>query len=68
MKPSIPMDTFLHSISLDICVAFKHYYEHNEMQIANELLTAYRNIRRHISKGEDGKRHGARQAYDAMQS
>ena len=68
MKPSIPMDTFLHNISLDICEAFKYYYAKNDMQIANELLTSYRNIRRHISKGEDGKRHGARQAYDAMQS
>jgi hypothetical protein len=38
------------------------------MQIANELLTAYRNIRRQIGKGEDGKRYGSRQAYDAMQS
>jgi hypothetical protein len=62
------MDSFLHNISLDICVAFKYYYEHNEMQIANELLTSYRNIRRHISKGEDGKRYGSRKAYEAMQS
>jgi hypothetical protein len=62
------MDTYLHNISLDLCVAFKYYYARNEMQIANELLTAYRNIRRHISKGKDGKRHGSRQAYDAMQS
>jgi len=68
MKPSIPMDTFLHNISLDICEAFKYYYAKNDMQIANELLTSYRNIRRQISKGNDGKRHGARQAYDAMQS
>jgi len=62
------MDTYLHNISLDICEAFKYYYAKNDMQIANELLTSYRNIRRHISKGKDGKRHGARQAYDAMQS
>lgn len=61
------MDAFLHSISLDICEAFKYYYETNDKQIANELLTAYRNIRRQISKGKDGKRHGARQAYEAMQ-
>jgi hypothetical protein len=37
------------------------------MQIASELLTAYRNIRRHISKAENGKRHGSRIAYEAMQ-
>ena len=67
MKPSIPMDAFLHSISLDICEAFKYYYETNDKQIANELLTAYRNIRRQISKGTDGKRVGSRQAYEAMQ-
>ena len=67
MKPSIPMDTYLHNISLDLCVAFKYYYARNEMQIANELLTSYRNIRRQISKGTDGKRVGSRQAYEAMQ-
>lgn len=46
-------------------MAYKEYYAKGDMQIANELLTAYRNIRRHINKGEDGKRYGSRIAYDA---
>lgn len=61
------MDNHLHRISLDIAIAYKEYYAKGDMQIANELLTSYRNIRRQISKGNDGKRHGARQAYEAMQ-
>lgn len=67
-KISIDMDKFLHNISLDISEAFKHYYHNNDMQIANELLTAYRNIRRHIAKGSDGKRYGSQQAHKSMQS
>ena len=59
------MDNHLHDISLEIAKAYKEYYAKGDMQIANELLTAYRNIRRHISKGEDGKRYGSRIAYDA---
>lgn len=59
------MDNHLHRISLDIAIAYKEYYAKGDMQIANELLTAYRNIRRHINKGEDGKRYGSRIAYDA---
>ena len=61
------MDNHLHDISLEIAKAYKEYYAKGEMQIANELLTAYRNIRRHISKAENGKRHGSRIAYEAMQ-
>ena len=59
------MDNHLHDISLEIAKAYKEYYAKGELQIANELLTAYRNIRRHINKGEDGKRYGSRIAYDA---
>ena len=61
------MDNHLHDISLEIAKAYKEYYAKGDMQIANELLTAYRNIRRHISKAENGKRHGSRIAYEAMQ-
>lgn len=48
-------------------MAFKEYYAKGDMDTANQLLTAYRNIRRHISKGEDGKRYGAQEAHEAMQ-
>ena len=61
------MDNHLHKISLDIAMAFKEYYAKGDMDTANQLLTAYRNIRRHISKGEDGKRYGAQEAHEAMQ-
>ena len=59
------MDNHLHDISLEIAKAYKEYYSKGELQIANELLTAYRNIRRHINKGEDGKRYGSRIAYES---
>lgn len=61
------MDNHLHDISLEIAKAYKEYYAKGEMQIANELLTAYRNIRRHINKGADGKRYGSKEAYKATQ-
>ena len=59
------MDNHLHDISLEIAKAYKDYYARGETQIANELLTAYRNIRRHINKDAEGKRYGSRIAYEA---
>lgn len=59
------MDNHLHRISLDIAIAYKEYYAKGDMQIASELLTAYRNIRRHINKDAEGKRYGSRIAYEA---
>ena len=60
------MDNHLHDISLEIAKAYKEYYAKGELQIANELLTAYRNIRRHINKDAEGKRYGSRIAYETM--
>ena len=59
------MDNHLHRISLHIAIAYKGYYAKGDRQIANELLSAYRNIRRDINKGEDGKRYGSRIAYES---
>ena len=59
------MDNHLHDISLEIAKAYKEYYAKGDMEVANELLTAYRNIRRHINKGADGKRYGSRIAYES---
>jgi hypothetical protein len=60
-------DCLLHRISLDLAVAFREYYDRGEDQVAEQLLTAYRNVRRQISKEASGKRHGSREAYDMMQ-
>jgi hypothetical protein len=62
------MDAHLHKISLDIAQAFKDHWHAGEKAIANELLTAYRNIRRHIGKADNGKRHGSDEAHRAMRS
>ena len=59
------MDNHLHDIILEIAKAYKDYYARGDMQIASELLTAYRNIRRHINKDAEGKRYGSRIAYEA---
>lgn len=60
-------DCLLHRISLDLAVAFREYYDKGEDQVAEQLLTAYRNVRRQISKESNGKRHGSREAFDMMQ-
>jgi hypothetical protein len=62
------LDHHLHKLSLDLAAAFKDCWARGEKDIATDLLTAYRNVRRHISRAKNGKRHGSREAYIAMQS
>ena len=52
MKPSIPMDTYLHNISLDLCVAFKYYYARNEISNASsvDFQKAMEEARRNMNK------------------
>ena len=44
---------------------FGHAHLSNEQ--CDSVMEAYIHVRRAITKGKDGKRHGARQAYHAMQ-
>lgn len=58
------LDHILHTTSLNIAIA---YHMCNDAKAKAELIEAYRNVRRAITIGENGKRLGAREAYEAMQ-
>jgi len=67
-------DLTLHALSLQIAAAYHSTYEMRQRmtqeeakEMADDLITAYRSIRRYIAKASDGKRHGAAQAHAMMQ-
>jgi hypothetical protein len=67
-------DRILHALSLQIVAT---YYATRQMrddmdtdtalQMQQELIAAYSNVRRYISRGPDGKRYGAGDAHKMMQ-
>lgn len=57
------LDHILHTTSLNIAIA---YHMCNNVTAKAELIEAYRNVRRAISIGDNGKRLGSREAYEAM--
>lgn len=59
-------DYDLHAISLLIAIAL-HKFDDTELDAKEDCIIAFRCIRRHITKGEDGKRYGSLKAYLAMQ-
>lgn len=67
-KPNL-LDFALHGASLAIAKAYVGAYNNPDTDICvlDDLLTAFRNVRRHITKGEDGTRYGAQAAHKAMQ-
>jgi len=66
-KPS-KRDMLLHSVSLQVAAIF-HTISVEDMSedIKDDLITAYRCLRRHITIAPDGKRYGATEGYRAMQ-
>ena len=60
----------LHVMSLKLAEIWREGYA-NRSHLSNEqweaVMEAYIHVRRAITKGEDGKRFGARAAYKAMQ-
>ena len=55
-------DRLLHSVSITLgCVISSGWKDMSE-DMRDDLMTAFRNIRRHIKVGEDGKRYGAAEA------
>ncbi len=73
MQPS-DNDRTLHALSLQIVAAFhatRHMRDNMDtetaLQMQQELITAYCNVRRYISKGPEGKRYGAGDAHKMMQ-
>lgn len=67
MKPTLS-DQILHALSLQIAVAY-HQLNMTAMddESLQDIILAYRSIRRHISKGKDEKRFGANEAHRMMQ-
>lgn len=73
MQPS-DNDRILHALSLQIAATY-HATRHmrNDMDhetaitMQQELIRAYSNVRRYISKGPDGKRYGSGDAHKMMQ-
>ena len=59
----------LHAISLDLAYIWREAYA-NRGNLSDEqweaVMEAYIHVRRAITKGENGKRFGARAAYKAM--
>ena len=55
-------DRLLHSVSITLGCVISSGWENMPEDMRTDLVTAFRNIRRHISKGEDGKRYGATEA------
>lgn len=71
MRPS-NRDLRLHALSLQVATAYRELYEatledHGNLEAANELLDAFRAVRRPIGIGPDGKRWGHHAASRAMQ-
>ena len=61
----------LHALSLQIAATY-HTLDRISLpsfddEALQDIILAYRFIRRHISKGEDGKRYGANEAHRMMQ-
>ena len=67
-RPNL-LDLALHGASLEIAKAYVGAYNNpnTDICVLDDLMEAFRNVRRHISKGEDGNRYGARAAHKAMQ-
>lgn len=61
-----PLDRRLHILSLQVANLFYELREMTPQQLTDDLLFAYRCIRRHISNEPAGNRFGSHAAYQAM--
>lgn len=62
-------DLKLHAISLMIADVFNEAYNDQDTEdssMSEDLLMAFRCVRRHITKGQDGKRYGSSEAFQMM--
>ena len=60
-------DRLLHSVSVTLGCVISSGWENMPEDMRSDLVTAFRNIRRHITVGEDGKRYGATEAARMIQ-
>ena len=69
MKNPTLLDLVLHDTSLAIAKAYVGAYNNpgTDITVLDDLMTAFRNVRRHISKDADGNRYGSNVAHRAMQ-
>lgn len=69
MKKSNLLDITLHHLSIELGRVFRSsYYDLGaDSPVTSDLLTAYRNVRRHISMSKNGKRYGHNEADAIMQ-
>ena len=69
MKNPNLLDIVLHDASLAIAKAYVGAYNQSstDITVLDDLMTAFRNVRRHISKDADGNRYGSNVAHRAMQ-
>jgi len=56
----------IHNLSLEVADLFSEAYRENASEDMLVLLKAYRDLRRGLPIGDDGKRYGASEAYEAM--
>lgn len=67
MRPS-NRDLRLHALSLQVAGAYRELYEAGDIEAANEILDAFRAVRRPIGiNPANGKRWGSEAAFKAMQ-
>jgi hypothetical protein len=69
MKNPTLLDLVLHDTSLAIAKAYVGAYNNpgTDITVLDDLMVAFRNVRRHISKDENGSRYGSNVAHRAMQ-
>lgn len=69
MKNPTLLDLVLHDTSLAIAKAYVGAYNNpnTDITILDDLMIAFRNVRRHITKDGDGNRYGSNVAHKAMQ-
>ncbi len=69
MKSPTLLDIALHDASLSIAKAYVGAYNNSttDITVLDDLMTAFRNVRRHINKDADGNRYGSNVAHRAMQ-
>ena len=61
-------DKLLHSVSLTLGAVISGNWKDLSDDARMDLVAAFRNIRRHITTGTDGKRYGATEAWKMMQT
>ena len=59
-------DRKLHDISLEIARVYREVYWGPENEMKEDLLNAFRNVRRHITEDEHGNRWRADEAQDVI--